>query len=37
MIDYLVFYHFGDSTSVHNMAVRAYTSDHAKRQVKWRR
>lgn len=30
MIDYLVFYHFGDSAAVHNITVRAYTSDHAK-------
>jgi hypothetical protein len=34
MIDYLVFYRFGDSTTVHNMTVRAYTSNHAKSQVK---
>ncbi|UOW66289.1 hypothetical protein vBAspALolek_07 [Aeromonas phage vB_AspA_Lolek] len=33
MIDYLVFYHFGASATVHNMTVRAYTSDHAKSQV----
>lgn len=33
MVDYLVFYHFGDSASVYNMTVRAYTLDHAKSQV----
>ena len=33
MIDYLVFYHFGGSATVHNMTVRAYTTDHAKSQV----
>lgn len=30
MIDYLVFYHFGDDPTVHTMTVRAYTSDHAR-------
>lgn len=33
MIDYLVFYHFGDSPTVHHMNVRAYTADHAKGMV----